>query len=357
MFNKSSPLSLSLAVLLLFPCQILAQRTLTQTVLVEDTTREYLVYLPADLNATQSIPILFCFHGGDMSAEEMMRLADFRPLANSNRFIVVYPKGLIYEGATHWNSEGPYDNGTDEIGFARAMIDALVSNYGADRNRVYACGFSLGGNLMWDYACLLGDRFAAVASVAASMWQWTRRDCATTIRTGILSIHGTNDFYNPYNGNQYSVSIDQLNNHWVTINGIQDPPLTSNVGRGVTRYLWEQENVCHTVEHYRIERGEHEWPSFSTQVIWDFVSRYDSNGLIGCGTPAELIINAYQPETGKLTITVSNLPEGRFELRKTSSGTFDFNSPGINIDRNTSFPLTIENIRDDALILQIFEKP
>ena len=33
---------------------------------------------------------------------------------------------------------------------------------------------------MWDFASLLGDRFAAVASVAASIWQWTYDDFAPT---------------------------------------------------------------------------------------------------------------------------------------------------------------------------------
>ena len=106
----------------------------------------------------------------------MMRFtADFRPLADQHKFIAVYPQGLVFGGkgvsATNWNYKGPYDNGIDEIAFVESMIESVTSDYSGDHRRVFACGFSQGGNLMWDYASLLGDRFAAVASVAASMWQ------------------------------------------------------------------------------------------------------------------------------------------------------------------------------------------
>ena len=338
------------------------QQIVNKTLKIDGITREYLVYLPSDFDKSESIPALFCFHGGDMYAESMMRnTADFRPLANANKFIAVYPQGLITDSkggrSTTWNNKGPYDNGTDEIGFAESMIDSLVEDYSVDPDRIYACGFSLGGNLMWDYASLLGNRFAAIASVAASMWEWTHEDFSPTDRTGILTIHGTNDSYNPYNGNQYSISINQLNKYWVSINGSQSSPSTSQFSRGVTRYLWAETEDCHTVEHYRVQEGFHDWPSFSEQVIWDFVSQYNIDGLIRCADPAELIIDAYDPSNNELTITINNLPPGTFELRKSIGGSFEPLSPRVNIDHNVVFPLKIKSVNDEALILQVWEKP
>ena len=337
---------------------IQAQQTLNRSVTVEETRREFIVYLPRNFTPAESLPVLFCFHGGDDSAEGMMReTADFRPLANSERFIAIYPRGLVFEGSTHWNSEGPYDNGTDEIGFTSAMINHVVAEYSANPDRIYACGFSLGGNLMWDLACYLGNRVAAVASVAASMWEWTLKSCSTTDRTGILSIHGTNDTYNPYNGNQYSIPISRLNTHWATINGSENSPENSQFSRGVTRHVWRQGEGCHTVEHYRVQNGSHVWPSFSRQVIWDFVSRYDSSGLIGCGGGVELVVNSYNRERQEVTITINNLPEGRFEIRKSATGPFQRFQPGVEINRSTTFPLTIPNVPEEILLLQVWERP
>lgn len=342
-----------------------AQETLNRVVTIDGLDRQFIVYLPKNFTPVESLPLLFCFHGGGDSAEGMMRgTADFRPLADNQRFIAVYPQGVIIrndkdpEGSSNWNSRGPYDNGTDDIGFTAAIIDLLVKEYTADPNRIYACGFSLGGNFVWDLACYLGDRFSAVASVAASMWQWTLQDCSSNHRVGILSIHGTNDFYNPYDGNQYSISIDRLNEHWALINGSEEAPVTSQSAPGVTQYVWNRGEGCHTVAHYRVQNGEHVWPSFATQAIWDFVSHYKSSGLIGCSSPVELTINAYSKQNQELTITVENLPEGRFEIRSSKDGQpFHSLTADISINQNTVFPLTIPNIREDALLLQVWEKP
>jgi poly(3-hydroxybutyrate) depolymerase len=61
-----------------------------------------------------------------MASCSMMRFTpDFRPLADSNQFIAVYSQSLVTDSkgnsSTTWNNKGPYDNGTDEIGFAEAM--------------------------------------------------------------------------------------------------------------------------------------------------------------------------------------------------------------------------------------------
>ena len=197
-----------------------AQETLKKSVNLGGLDRQFIVYLPKNFTHTESLPVLFCFHAGGGSADGMMRFtADFRPLADDQRFIVVYPQGVVIrdekdpQGSSNWNTIGPYDNGTDDIGFTGAMIDFLEMDYSVNSSRIYACGFSLGGNFVWDLACYLGDRFAAVSSVAASMWQWTLEECSSNHRVGILSIHGTNDFYNPYNGNQYSISMNQPSVH------------------------------------------------------------------------------------------------------------------------------------------------
>ena len=94
----------------------LSQQLINKTLRIDGTTREYLVYLPSNFDSSESIPVLFCFHGGDMYAESMMRFtADFRQLADANQFIAVYPQGLVTnskgESSTTWNYEGPYEMG------------------------------------------------------------------------------------------------------------------------------------------------------------------------------------------------------------------------------------------------------
>ncbi|MEC7856483.1 MAG: hypothetical protein VYA96_01930, partial [Verrucomicrobiota bacterium] len=99
------------------------QQLINSFVEIQGVDREYMIYFNRGFSIQESLPVVFCFHGGGGYAEDMMRFtADFRPIADENRFIVVYPQGLLYEAkgtsATNWNYKGPYDNGTDELGFA-----------------------------------------------------------------------------------------------------------------------------------------------------------------------------------------------------------------------------------------------
>ena len=271
-----------------------AQQQFYDTVNVNGVNRQFLIYLPTNFDPDENMPVLFHFHGGDGSPELAIQYeADYRTLANLHRFIAVYPSALVDNtGCTCWNNEGPFSNGIDELGFADAMIDAMTANYNANPDRIYASGYSLGGSMMWDLACYRSDRFAAIGVVAANMWQWTYADCAAALPTGICHILGTNDFYAPYNGNQYSISVSDQNAHWVDINQSDSAAIETPLGGGVTRFLWPEGNGCHTVMHYRRQNAGHDWPSFATQSIWEFVSEYESGGLADC---------LDQPCTGDIT--------------------------------------------------------
>ena len=257
-----------------------AQQLIDRTVNVNGVTRDYLVYLPTNFNPAESLPVVFAFAGGgDLGSSFMQFQADFRPLANTERFIAVYPNPTLdVNGCLCWNNLGPYSTGIDELGFAEAMMDAMAADYSADPQRMFACGFSLGGSLMWDFSCYLSDRFAAVGIVAANMWEWTQSACVPAQPIGILHILGTNDFYAPYNGNQYSIATSLQNSFWSEQNQSSVNPVETPLGGGVSRFLWEEGAGCHTVEHYRIQNGDHDWPEFSVQVIWDFFSQYDLDG-------------------------------------------------------------------------------
>lgn len=256
------------------------QELINRTVDVNGVTREYLVYLPTNFNPNENLPVVFAFAGGgDLGSNFMQFEADFRPLADSERFIAVYPNPILdVNGCLCWNNLGPYSTGIDELGFAEAMIDTITVDYSADPQRIFACGFSLGGSLMWDFSCYLSDRFAALGIVAANMWEWTQSSCAPAQPVGIIHILGTNDFYAPYNGNQYSIATSVQNDYWATTNQTQSTAVETPQGGGVTRFLWSEGPGCHTVEHYRIQNGDHVWPGFSKEVIWGFFSQYSLSG-------------------------------------------------------------------------------
>jgi len=270
---------------------------LQRSVDVDGVTRQYLVYLPVDYDGSERLPVMLAYHGGGGNAFGMLFLADFRPFADEDNFIAVYPQGLPENGDSGppiWNSEGPFSNGVDEIGYTAAMLDALDDEFEIDETRVYATGYSNGANLAWELACLLSDRITAVAPVAGSMWTWTETLCAPTRPVPVVSIHGTRDFYNPYDGGPpFSLGLIEASEYWARHNGTDREPIILDVpnnvpgdGSTVDLYAWANGEDCVSVEHYKVQNGGHDWPGVfgnmdidSTEVIWRFVSRYDMFGL------------------------------------------------------------------------------
>ena len=91
-------------------------------------TREYILYVPNSYDGITEVPLLFNFHGYDGIASEYMTYADMRSLAESERFILVYPQGSALDGSSHWNPSLPStDNksNADDLGFIEALINQL----------------------------------------------------------------------------------------------------------------------------------------------------------------------------------------------------------------------------------------
>ena len=151
--------------------------------------------------------------------------------------------------------------------------------------------------------------------------------------------------------------MDRLNRYWVEINGSKETSSSSHYARGVTQYVWNGGEDCHSVEHFRVQGGLHDWPSFSERVIWEFFSRYDIDGLINCREPMIINIDSYDHSRKELVVSIENLTSGNFEIRKSTGAGFYSFDPILEVDENTQFPLKIENVTEQALMIQLWERP
>ena len=182
--NRSIQTSLILSTVLASAGHAFSQQQFTRTINVDGLNRQYLIYLPSDFDASENMPVMMWHHGGGGTASEALNFeADFRSLANSERFIAVYPQAYpdVLESCTCWGYEEPggYENGNYDIDLAytSAVIDDLAKTYNADRTRIYAGGYSMGASYVWDLACVKSDEIAAIAPVAASCYPWTFEAC------------------------------------------------------------------------------------------------------------------------------------------------------------------------------------
>ena len=278
-----------------------AQQFQTETLTVDGNLREYMVYVPASYSGDTPRPLLFNFHGGAGDIVSQIAISDMRSMAESDEVLVVYPQAIgdpNSGNATSWTHKQPTEH--DDTEFIAAMIDALSVQYLIDANRIYACGYSNGGEFALELACRMSDRIAAVGSVARSMFIDTYEACAPESPVGVITIHGTNDDYEGiiWAGTKFYVSLDELNEYWSTFNNTDvDPVITAipntntNDGSTVEQFTWSNGDGCASVEHFKVNEGGHDWPgSFGNMDIdtdvelWRFLSQFDLSGQIACNT-------------------------------------------------------------------------
>ena len=277
-----------------------SQEFTSEAIIHDGETREYLLYITSSYSENYLSPIMFNFHGGNGTSQEQIEISDMRNLADANNFIIVYPQAIADptdDGSLNWIFKGDSDH--DDIYFIDAIISELSSQCSIDIERIYACGYSLGGEFVYELLCRLNDKIAAGVAVARTMGQYQYENCNPEHPTAIMTILGTEDYesnYNGviYNGITYYISADDTHQYWAYYNNTEDEPIeielpdnNINDGSTVTKRIWENGDSCVSVVEYRINGGEHDWPgSFgnmdinSDDEIWDFVSNYSINGLI-----------------------------------------------------------------------------
>lgn len=126
-----------------------------------DAQRTYLIMLPTNYDPARPLPLSFVFHGagGNQDAAMFYGLQD-APGARENG-IFVFPSGLT---PPRYNSGVGWDEPCDgyDMPFVRAMIAQVEEDYCVDTARIFATGFSWGGDMANSVGWCMGDVFRAV---------------------------------------------------------------------------------------------------------------------------------------------------------------------------------------------------
>lgn len=166
-------------------------------------TRTYQVYVPAQL--PPPAPLVLALHGAGTDGATLRRWTGYEldQLADRYGFAVAYPDG--YQG--NWNDcrrDGSFAAKTeniDDVGFMRALAAHLQAEYGLDPQRVYAFGYSNGGQLAFRLAIEAPRLVAAIAVAGASLPTPESFTCASEGPTApVLLVSGTQDPISPYAG-------------------------------------------------------------------------------------------------------------------------------------------------------------
>ena len=268
----------------------------------DNLNRSYQIYVPASYSVSEPIPLVFNLHGGASTATGYLNsIGDMRPIADTANFIIIYPQATTDSSGNptwHLGGENSKSTSVDDVGFVSHIIDEVSSIYSVDLERVYVTGFSNGGYLAYEIACLLSNRIAGIGSVAGHMFIDTYNYCDPSHPTPVINIHGTDDFYEGITG--YYLDQNLSNRYWTEYNNTDTDPVITYIentntqdGSTVELHSWLNGDNGISVVHYKVMGGGHSYPNLnpssskgyengdidSNSEIWNFLSRYDINGL------------------------------------------------------------------------------
>jgi polyhydroxybutyrate depolymerase len=270
--------------------------------------RRAVVVVPAEPPPVAGWPLVLAFHGGQSHPEMMRRFSGLDGFAAAGRAIVVYPAGSgSREGLLTWNGGNccgeARDMGSDDVGFARALVTDVARRFSIDPLRVHATGMSNGAMMAYRLAAELADQVASIAPVAGPL---ALAAIAPTRPVPVLHFHGTADQFTPFEGGVGRRSVTRVSHRpvldglldWVRANGCPADPVVERIpcpdpGLSIERLRWGPGAAASEVVCYRIDGGGHVWPGRTpdsillgaavpsldaNELIWEFFSRHPLPG-------------------------------------------------------------------------------
>jgi len=260
----------------------------------DNIQREFYLHIPNNLPLNS--PIVYVLHGWGGNGAQIMSNTAFNILSDQNNFAVCYPTALIdgdngTSGLTSWNCSGLSD-----VDFIHALNDSLQIQYQFDENRIFATGFSYGGDMSFHLArCQSSNIFDAIAPLAGTIFDYMNI-CFPSTNISVLVLHGTNDNVINYNGGNFPnygpyMSAPNIVGDWVIHNScivdtsysLLDINNDNNI-TDVTKY--QNMNTGDKVWFYTVNNGLHAWfdvapwgndDFWASEEIWNFFSQVGTN--------------------------------------------------------------------------------
>jgi polyhydroxybutyrate depolymerase len=268
------------------------------SITVDQTARSYRLHVPPSLQEPAALMIVL--HGGGGSAQSAITQTGFDAEADQRGFIAAYPEGTAGPaGRFHtWNAGAccgiAVRRGMDDVGFIRAMVAEIATNYPLDPKRVYATGLSNGGMMAYRLGCEASDLVAAIGVVSGVI---VVAPCEPRFPVSVLHIHGTADRHVPIEGGVGEKSIVKIPYPpversialWAAFDDCGKDPIVSSPAPRVELRSYPLCTLGIAVDYYVIDGGSHAWPGGkrmakfldepskamdATRLIWQFFAAH-----------------------------------------------------------------------------------
>ena len=221
---------------------------------------------------TTDAPVLVALHGGIGSAGYIRRRAGVT-LARRG-WVVLWPEALDEwnDGRRDWLGR-PFSE-VDDVGFLRALVEALAAQGVVDPDRVFFAGPSIGGMMTLRMLCEAPDLVAGAAIAIAAAPEGAA--CPDGPPRPVLYLHGTDDAIVPEEGGRIAGSFLLVRDRGATepvadtvarlaarnrCEGYEETALPDRVADdGGTVLRRDYLGCAAPLRHFVVEGGGHSWP-------------------------------------------------------------------------------------------------
>ncbi len=239
---------------------------------IDGNVRIYTIHIPASVSADEPAPLIVAFHGAGQNNNNFRTFTSLDSAADARGFITIYPKAFSIFNWAVGSITRADSAGIDDLKFVRTILDQVTHDLNIDPGRIFATGLSNGAVFTHRLGCQLGDRFAGIASVAATMLENISNGCDANPAVAALFAHGTDDPIFLWEGETEAdgqvvlLSADETAGRWAARNGcaasptIEMLPDTANDATTTERRVFGNCSSDAEVVFYAITGGGHTWP-------------------------------------------------------------------------------------------------
>lgn len=254
----------------------------TGTIASGGQQRPYLLHVPKGYDPSRPAPLVISLHAAALWPAAQMKTSQLNSVADEQGFLVVYPSAVpmaplpFLPRLPVWRTDEPEpETGLrEDVRFISDLIDALQAAYAIDPTRIYANGFSNGGAMAAVLSCALGDRIAAVGTVAPALDAVPWSSLASCRPMPVIQFHGTADKFAPYEGGfswptpRPFPSVSGWVANWARRNRCGPNPVASTIAADVSRLEYTDCAEDAAVVLFTIRGGGHTWPGGDPLPEW-----------------------------------------------------------------------------------------
>ena len=268
------------------PCQ--AGRYVEDSLKVDGHMRQFVMYLPDDLQPNAPLVVVLHGYGAGIWRENVM----IGP-ADRHGFAVCIPQGLKDpEGEPSWNVGYPFQKGwkVDDVKTLCTIAREVQKRYHLSRLNAFLTGMSNGGEMCYLMAYSKQYTFRAVAPIAGLTMAWIYQEMEATRPIPLMEIHGTEDRVSEWTGDMENKSgwgaylpVPLAIGYWVAKNRCTRQEvdtvasLKGDEGHPVIRHRYSSPTTHCDVWLYEVVGGVHSWHKDDIDTgeeVWKFFSRY-----------------------------------------------------------------------------------